>query len=182
MLFLFIHSSFCLKKQVFDFITRQYPSSIHLYVNPMEMVELKIKKGVGSFFAEMYSNNYISIEVESKNADGSIRTRGPYDSNSLLVGLVFKTSNYKIVLYNDGPYVEHIFIIFGENFSYVCNHTITHGDAVPASWLFSPQDSFESISYPIIYNYDHQNAVWGIGILIPCLVIVFLFYTFKCRA
>lgn len=179
MFILFIYSSLCIKKHIFDFVTRQYPKLIQLYIHPMELVELKIRKGIGSFFKEMYENKFISIEIESQNTDGSIRTRGPYDQDSLIIGIVFISKNYKIILYNDGPYVEYISIAFAENFSFLCEQHFK--DAFPATWLFHPDDSFNSLSNPIIFNYDHQNAVWGVAILIPCLVIVYLIYTFACQ-
>lgn len=177
MIFLLIYYSF--SKQVFNFIDRRIPDSLILNIRPMELIEINIWSGNATFFSAM-KTKFISVEVETENYDGRKESKGIFDEKSDLVGVVFRTKNYTLKIFNEGEKENYFCMIFGtdfrakKEFSDICYwYTYTN--------MFDANESFDVLTNSIIYNTLRGDSAWGVAILIPCLTIVYLFYACCCK-
>lgn len=109
MLFIFVCLSIC--HQVYDFTTN-YPDILTLYFNPLETVEIIVRKRLGVFLSTWNDYGELHLEVEAGDKGGTIDKYGPFGSESGLAGVYFKTKNFTLKFKNEGADRARIGLMF----------------------------------------------------------------------
>lgn len=142
----------------------------NLYFEPLDKIYLKIPKNIATFFPKFDDIGDLQLEVEAINSKGDNVTYGPFDSDSGLLIILFKTKDYLLKFSNEGlENISYKFILGRE----MIEDDIHYGE-------FKDYKSFDDIIRPIIFKFDKSKKSGKLsrGFMIAFLVIILVVYLF----
>ena len=173
MIFVLIY--FCFSQHILDLTTDPEPRSLWLSIHPLDNVQIKIPKGLGTFFSQWKSNKDLKLDVDAENSDGNLITYKSFDTYVDLHGIVFQTRSYYLKFFNDGDATINIPMMFSRNFTIEKNDFYNY-------YSFNRHEQSESIygndfnvlSSPFMIS---NSEVTSIAILFPVCVMIFYFFS-----
>ena len=113
MLFILIYS--ISSEYVLDLTGILIPGNLILSIYPLDIIKVKIPKGLGTFFSNWKTNKGLKLDVEAENSDGNIIKYSTFDSYIELYGIIFQTRDYYLKFFNDGDQVFQVPMMFSYN-------------------------------------------------------------------
>ena len=95
----------------YNFLNGKTPGGLQLFLDPLDVVEIKIKKSYQVTINDWGYSDDVYLYVNGKNSKNQKLNYGPFDKNSGLSKIFFENSNYLVQLMNDGP--NQAYISFG---------------------------------------------------------------------
>ena len=114
---IFILTYCWISQHVLDLTIDQEPTFLLLSIHPLDIVQVKIPKGLGTFFTNWKSYKGLKLDVDAENSDGNIVTYQSFDEYHGLLAVVFQTRYYLLKFFNDGDVVINIPLMFSHNFT-----------------------------------------------------------------
>lgn len=157
---------------VYDFQNSTKSNVMTLFLNPLDIVEIKLEGNTGTFVGYWKNSDDLYLFVD---ADA---TYGPFDGDSGLAGIVFRSMNYAIRLVNDGIKEAQFSLAFSSSHYYPNIHDIHD---FPIFEIVQNGDPIEELSSPFIYYMDKKGYKYIIiimGIILGLLSLLISYMTF----
>ena len=139
-----------------DFNPTRYPASI--FLRPLDVAEIRVPHGYGTFFDVWYGVDlFLFVETDS--------IYGPFDSNSGLAAVFFKTLDYDLRFVNEGPDVINVSFLF---LPFVPER---ERGKLPIHAVMEPGQEIDNLKSPFIYYIDHSGSKIVMIIMSVILVI-----------
>lgn len=114
---LFLYLSYCYCKTEYNFLEGELPSGLQLFLDPLDIVEIKMRSRSGVLISDWGSSENVYLYVDGKNRKKQKLKYGPFDKNSGLSKICFSNYNFLIRVMNDGPDLANITFRFNSFFS-----------------------------------------------------------------
>ena len=184
MIFLLVAFSFC--HQVYDFTSGSYPGVLTIYFEPLDTVEVRIRRYLGVFFSTRFDSNELILDIEAGNQGDQIQKYGPFGPESGLAGVYFKTKNYSLKFNNKGPEQAKIALLFDnekipESYPYSSNYDYTF-PIFHTSVSEAPSRKLRSLTNPLIYHFEQKKSdspFMLLCIILGTLCLMGVFYVRK---
>lgn len=184
MIFFLIYFSIC--KQIYDF-TRKENKNLLLYIDPHNIIEIKLKRNNGVFFSSWNHMENLTIEAYT---EFPIDTNDPYEtfnSDSSLIGVFFTDKDYSLRILNEGDLPYKLFVILSD---FIPGHNNENNVQIPNNFSvpifeYAKKGGVGVINLinPFIFNKDSsnqkcENAIHAIIFIFIFFVLLYLTYGF----
>lgn len=169
---IFYFFSFSISITFYDF-SRTIPYSMTFFLNPLDVIEIKVRRGYGTFLSYWKEADDLFLYVDAINVKNNEVSYGPFVGNSGLAGIYFKKNEYIVRLVNDGPSDIEFSMIFSYNYPYAPYKEYPISDVI-----FPSGQEIGQLSSPFIYYIDHSGSKISLiimGVIVCILAFVPLF-------
>lgn len=145
-------------------------------VYPYDFFEIKVKPNEPVFFAWTGKKKFY-LDIDAENSKGEIDSYGTFEESSNLFGIYFRNKNSSLKFYSINPEMVKLVLVFGVHYY---KHPVfdNYINFLLEDYFDFNQSKVESLTDPLIYNNEDENAYYYYVIMIPLLSI--LYFIFVC--
>lgn len=180
-IFAFIQSSICF--QTFDYTSKPLPYILTLYFGPNEIIEVKIKNKVGTYLSRFDEADEVDFEIDAIDGKGDVTTYGPFDHNSCLAGVYFKTKNFTLKFENKSPKSAKLALLFMDSTKIPTHLDKPYDYDFPVItedvYDYEKFTSLDSITSPLIYYFEKKRNNIPLIVLYCILALLSIYGLFS---